>query len=103
MPPTRCRPEARLTSACKCIEDAGKTTVQMLIEDDGPGIADENKERIFEPFFTTKKDVGTGLGLWVSREIVERHGGTIQLVDAREWCARSVLSALHSSCATGAN
>ena len=33
---------------------------------------------IFEPFFTTKKDVGTGLGLWVSKEIVDRHGGRIQ-------------------------
>jgi signal transduction histidine kinase len=53
--------------------------VHMLIEDDGPGVADENKERIFEPFFTTKRDVGTGLGLWVSREIVERHGGSIEL------------------------
>jgi signal transduction histidine kinase len=53
----------------------------MLIEDDGPGVADENKERIFEPFFTTKRDVGTGLGLWVSREILERHGGSIELAE----------------------
>jgi signal transduction histidine kinase len=36
-------------------------------------------ERIFEPFFTTKKDVGTGLGLWVTREIIQRHGGTISV------------------------
>jgi PAS domain S-box-containing protein len=63
----------------RCVQDSGKTNVHMLIEDDGPGVADENKERIFEPFFTTKQDVGTGLGLWVSREIVERHGGSIQL------------------------
>jgi PAS domain S-box-containing protein len=56
--------------------------VQFLIEDDGPGISPENLDRIFEPFFTTKKDVGTGLGLWVTREIVERHGGTIN-VNAR--------------------
>jgi PAS domain S-box-containing protein len=63
----------------RCVEEPGKTMVHMLIEDDGPGVADENKERIFEPFFTTKRDVGTGLGLWVSREIVERHGGSIEL------------------------
>ncbi len=48
------------------------------IEDTGPGIAAENLTRIFEPFFTTKEDVGTGLGLWVAKEIVERHGGTIE-------------------------
>jgi PAS domain S-box-containing protein len=63
----------------RCVEEDGRTTVHMLIEDDGPGVADENKERIFEPFFTTKRDVGTGLGLWVSREILERHGGSIEL------------------------
>ncbi len=51
--------------------------IRMVIEDNGPGIPEENRERIFEPFFTTKKDIGTGLGLWVTREIVERHGGTI--------------------------
>jgi PAS domain S-box-containing protein len=58
-------------------DDAGGGAVQFVIEDDGPGIPAENLDRIFEPFFTTKKDVGTGLGLWVTREIVERHGGTI--------------------------
>jgi len=48
-----------------------------VIEDDGPGIAKEHINRIFEPFFTTKKDVGTGLGLWVTKEIIDRHGGSI--------------------------
>jgi PAS domain S-box-containing protein len=53
--------------------------IQLKIEDDGPGIAPENMSRIFEPFFTTKKDVGTGLGLWVCKEIAERHGGSVQV------------------------
>jgi PAS domain S-box-containing protein len=61
------------------MEEGASTVVQMVIEDDGPGIAAEHRDRIFEPFFTTKKDVGTGLGLWVTKEIVERLGGTIKV------------------------
>ncbi len=57
---------------------AGGESIRLKVEDDGPGIAPENLKRIFEPFFTTKKDVGTGLGLWVCKEIAERHGGTVQ-------------------------
>jgi PAS domain S-box-containing protein len=53
-------------------------SIRFKVEDDGPGITAENLQRIFEPFFTTKKDVGTGLGLWVCKEIAERHGGSIQ-------------------------
>jgi PAS domain S-box-containing protein len=53
--------------------------IQLTVEDNGTGIATEHLERIFEPFFTTKKDVGTGLGLWVAKEIAERHGGAIQV------------------------
>jgi signal transduction histidine kinase len=62
-----------------CIDNSGGKVVQLTIEDNGPGIAKENLDRIFEPFFTTKKNVGTGLGLWVSKEIAERHGGTIEV------------------------
>jgi PAS domain S-box-containing protein len=59
------------------VENHNGGRIQLVIEDDGPGIAPEDLARIFEPFFTTKKEIGTGLGLWVSREIIERHGGTI--------------------------
>ena len=62
------------------VEDNGNDgRIQVVIEDDGPGIPAEHLDRIFEPFFTTKKDIGTGLGLWVSKEIVERHGGSIRV------------------------
>ncbi len=62
-----------------CVERSGGADVHVRIEDDGHGIAPEDLQRIFEPFYTTKKDVGTGLGLWVSKEIAERHGGRIEV------------------------
>jgi PAS domain S-box-containing protein len=67
----------------ECVETSDGQLVQVLIEDDGPGIGAEHIDRIFEPFFTTKKDVGTGLGLWVTKEIIDRHGGSIE-VHSRE-------------------
>jgi two-component system NtrC family sensor kinase len=51
----------------------------VIVADNGHGIGRENLTNIFEPFFTTKGERGTGLGLWVTRGIVEEHGGTLQL------------------------
>jgi PAS domain S-box-containing protein len=53
--------------------------VRLTVGDQGGGISPENRNRIYEPFFTTKENVGTGLGLWVTKEIVEKHGGKLQL------------------------
>jgi PAS domain S-box-containing protein len=53
--------------------------VRLTVADSGPGIPDRVRARIFEPFFTTKKDVGTGLGLWICKSIVDRHGGSIKI------------------------
>jgi PAS domain S-box-containing protein len=53
--------------------------VRITIADSGTGIPAEHKARIFEPFYTTKQDVGTGLGLWLTREIVQKHRGTISV------------------------
>ena len=57
----------------------GAHLVRFTIADTGSGIAPERLKKIFEPFFTTKEMVGTGLGLWVTRQIVEKHGAAIQV------------------------
>lgn len=51
----------------------------VTIADNGPGIPDDIQPHLFQPFFTTKGEHGTGLGLWVSRGIVNKHGGAIAL------------------------
>lgn len=54
-------------------------TVRVLVADTGPGIPRENVARIFDPFFTTKGEKGTGLGLWITRDLVSKHGGQIKV------------------------
>ncbi|MEX2160860.1 MAG: ATP-binding protein [Anaerolineales bacterium] len=58
-------------------ENAGFVDIQ--VSDNGPGIAEDIRERVFEPFFTTKSNGGTGLGLPITRRIILMHGGDIQL------------------------
>ncbi len=53
--------------------------IRFTIADTGSGISPEIKKRLFEPFVSTKGDLGTGLGLWVSSGIVQKHGGTIRV------------------------
>lgn len=53
--------------------------VRLAVADNGKGIPREVRTRMFEPFVTSNKDVGTGLGLWISKNIVEAHGGTIRV------------------------
>ncbi len=55
--------------------------VLVEVQDDGPGIPPENREKIFEVFYSNRGG-GTGLGLPIARQIVERHGGTIEVDDA---------------------
>ncbi len=52
--------------------------IRITVADDGKGIPCEAQPRLFEPFFTTKGTTGTGLGLWLTRDILERAGGYIR-------------------------
>jgi PAS domain S-box-containing protein len=56
-----------------------KRGIRVVVADDGPGINAETQVNLFRPFYTTKGQKGTGLGLWVSRGIITKHGGTIRL------------------------
>ena len=54
--------------------------VLVAIEDNGPGVPDEIRDKLFEPFFTTKRGTeGTGLGLSITHDIIKTHGGSIQI------------------------
>ncbi|NJD90308.1 MAG: response regulator [Geobacter sp.] len=96
LPLVRCYPQQLgqvflnfLVNAAHAIEQQGtvKVTtrvngplVSVAVTDTGCGIPVENREKIFEPFFTTKeRGTGTGLGLSISYEIVQRHGGSIDV------------------------
>ena len=51
----------------------------VIVADNGAGISEEIRPHLFQPFFTTKGEQGTGLGLWVSRGIINKHGGSIDV------------------------
>ncbi|MGH2799696.1 MAG: sensor histidine kinase, partial [Thermoleophilaceae bacterium] len=53
--------------------------IQIQVHDAGAGIEEEHVPHLFEPFYSTKPEKGTGLGLWVSWGIVQRHGGSLQV------------------------
>jgi len=72
--------EGRVTVATRW--DSEGERVQFRITDSGPGIPEEDREAIFEAFYTTKGSRGTGLGLAVTRKLVEDMGGTVEVESA---------------------
>lgn len=62
--------------------------VSLRVEDTGPGLSDEVRQKLFEPFFTTKQGQGTGLGLAVSRQLAEALGGKLTAENRAEGGAR---------------
>lgn len=61
--------------------DAG---VMVTVTDHGAGVPEEIRSKLFKPFFTTKGERGTGLGLWISRGIITKHGGEIDLASSTD-------------------
>ncbi|AFL86943.1 bacteriophytochrome (light-regulated signal transduction histidine kinase) [Terriglobus roseus DSM 18391] len=58
---------------------ASDTLVEVRVGDDGIGMSPETVRHLFQPFFSTKGDLGNGLGLYISHEIIERHGGELRV------------------------
>jgi C4-dicarboxylate-specific signal transduction histidine kinase len=77
--------------------------VRLEVSDNGPGVPPALRTRIFEPFFTTREAAGgTGLGLWVSRAIVEDEGGTLNVRESSLGGATFVLDLPASAPSEGA-
>ncbi len=85
-----------ITNSAQAMEGVGRLSVEarrdvtasvIVVSDSGPGIPDELRRSVFEPLFTTKAK-GTGLGLPICRQILERHGGSLELLNPTEGGAR---------------
>jgi signal transduction histidine kinase len=57
--------------------------VRITVADTGQGMTQETRRRLFEPFYTTKGPTGTGLGLWITSEIIAKYKGRIEVRSSR--------------------
>jgi signal transduction histidine kinase len=64
---------------CRSCTIEGRSRLRISIADNGTGINPSMLEHMFEPFFSTKGAAGTGLGLWITRDLVAKNGGSISL------------------------
>lgn len=89
------QPGGRIRIAARALKDeSGASFVEIVVEDNGPGVPKEIRERIFEPFFTTKPvGQGTGLGLSIAASVMREHGGHLILDDAMDgvWSTRFIV------------
>jgi PAS domain S-box-containing protein len=80
--------------ASKARDGLGRQGVRITFWDNGTGIPFASQKNIFKPFYTTKKDVGTGLGLWLTLGLVEKHQGSLRVRSSvqpgKTWTAFSV-------------
>jgi PAS domain S-box-containing protein len=65
----------------------GGPGIRVFVADNGTGMTQATRRQIFEPFFTTKESTGTGLGLWVSSEILKKHDATVRVASRPEEAA----------------
>jgi signal transduction histidine kinase len=77
---------------------SGRKGIIITVADTGSGIPADIQENIFEPFFTTKGMQGTGLGLWISHEIVERHRGVLRVRSSQRQSAAGTVFQLFLPC-----
>jgi len=76
-----CGAHGRVDITTRLVERAGVRCGVVSVCDSGPGIPPEHAEQVFDPFFTTKAG-GSGLGLFIARQIVTAHGGHITIATA---------------------
>jgi signal transduction histidine kinase/FixJ family two-component response regulator len=69
----------RVRVSARAASKNARRSIRVTIADNGGGISTNLRSHIFEAFFTTKGTVGTGLGLWVSKQIILKHGGTMKM------------------------
>ena len=79
--------------ACEAKDSlSGRPGVRITVADNGIGISAENRPRVFKPFFSTKKEVGTGLGLWITKDLLEKKGGHIRFRTSQSTHSGTVMS-----------
>jgi signal transduction histidine kinase len=69
----------------------------IAVKDSGPGIPDGDLHSLFEPFFT-RKGGGTGLGLWIAKQIIERHGGFIKVESSTQGSGHGTTVSIYLPC-----
>lgn len=65
--------------------------IRLIVADSGHGVSDADREHLFQPFYTARKPGGNGLGLWVSKSLIERYGGNITIENQPGQGARFVV------------
>ena len=75
-----CPDPVEIAFRCAPCDLGGRPAVRWSVQDNGPGLDQDQHKRVFEPFYTTKTK-GTGLGLAIARRVIEAHGGRIEAGD----------------------